>query len=113
MVRPTRGTWNIDNTIIYSEQKKTASYHIKEDNWILEIRILLCISNDSWLYNMASKIYVHLRSIHCGQIDSLHLTYTPEQRLENIKIQLKFYERGEFIRLFIYLFVWAFVSPHA
>ena len=71
------------------------SYHIKEDNWILEIRVFLGISDDSWLYNMPSKIYIHLRSVHRGKVYPLHLSNTPEQHLakNNASIQFKLWNK--------------------
>ena len=59
------------------------SYHIKKDDWVLEVGIFLGICDDSGLYNMTSKIDVHLRSIHCGQIYPFHFTDAPEQSLRN------------------------------
>lgn len=53
------------------------TYHIKEQNVLCEVRVLLGALNHIGLLNMAATLKLNTRGGNCRQLEFLHVSYTP------------------------------------
>ena len=62
------------------------TYHIHDDHWVREIRVLFCILDGIGALDMASALQLHKRRVDWEKLVLLHVANTPAEDLRRVQL---------------------------